>query len=232
MNDTLDPVASSDSLTLLFQLDNALNSKYSLALLHIKRGELQSGLDVINAIPNQFGLQGDELASHQEMVNYCNLVVDLINADKTILEVDSTQLNQLLAMEATQQGQASVYARNILLALNEIEYDEPILMPDLMKSSQAYEEHVELLKVEPPKQIEVYPNPSDDYVIISYKLEMEKPGYSIRITDLNGKTMKPIDIDNMEDQIVIDTQNWKPGIYISTLELNGNPVESIKFTIL
>lgn len=232
LNDTLNPVASSDSLLLLFQQDNTLNSKYSLAMLHIERGELQSSMDVVNALSNQYNLQGGDLTNHQEMVNYCNMVVDLANEDKSILEVDSLQLNQLLAMEATQQGQASVYARNILLALNEIEYDEPIILPDPLKSAQAYEDYQELLNVKPPKQIEVYPNPSDGYVIISYKLEMDKPGYSIRITDLNGKTIKTIDINNQIDQVIIDTQNWKPGVYIGTLELNGNPTESVKFTIL
>ncbi len=232
MNDTINPVASSDSLVLLFQQDNSLNSKYSLVMLHLERGELQTGLNVLNGIPNQYNLPEVELANHLEMVNYSNLIVDLMNEDKTILEVDSLQMNQLLAMEAAEQGQASVYARNILLALNEIEYEEPILLPDLLKSSQANEEYLELLNVEPPNQIEVYPNPSDDYVIISYKLEMEKPGYVIRITDLNGKTIKTVSINNRQDQIVIDTQNWKPGIYISTLEKRGNPVESVKFTIL
>lgn len=232
MNDTINPSASSDSLVLLFQQDNAVNSKYSLVMLHLERGELQMGLNVLNAIPNQFSLQGDDLASHQEMVNYSNLIVDLKNEDVTIMEVDSLQINQLLTMEAAEQGQASVYARNILLALNEIEYEEPILLPDLLKSTQANEDYQELLNVEPPKQIEVYPNPSDDYVIISYELELEKPGYSIKIADLNGKTRKMVSLNNKQDQIVIDTQNWTPGVYIITLEVDGTPLESIKFTIL
>ncbi|MEZ5196323.1 MAG: T9SS type A sorting domain-containing protein [Bacteroidales bacterium] len=232
INDTLNPVASSDSLVMLFQQDNTLSSKYSLVMLHLERNELQTALDVLNSIANQFNLQGDDLTKHQEVMNYCNLIVDLMNEDKTILEVDSIQLNQLLTMEAMQEGLATVYARNILLALNEIEFDEPILLPDLLKSSQVFEEYLELLNVKPPKQIEVYPNPSDDYVILSYNLEIDKPGYSIRITDLNGKTVKMIGIYNNKDQIVVDTQNWKPGIYISALELNGIPVESVKFTIL
>jgi hypothetical protein len=101
-----------------------------------------------------------------------------------------------------------------------------------MKSAQAFEEYQELLNTEPPKQLEIYPNPSDDYVIISYKLEMEKPGYAIRISDLNGNTIKSYNVNNQQDQLVVDTQYWKPGVYIATLEINGNPAESIKFTIL
>lgn len=232
MTDTLTPAASSDSLLLLFQQDNTLSSKYSLTMLHLERAELQTGLDVMNGMPNQFGLQGDDLVNHQEMVSYCNLKVDLMNEDKTMMEADSIQLDQLLGLGATENGLASVYARNILLALEKIEYDEPILFPDQLKSAQAFEEYQELLNTQPPKQLEIYPNPSDNYVIISYKLELEKSGYAIRISDLKGNTMKISEIHNRQDQIVIATQNWKPGVYILTLEMNGNPVESVKFTIL
>jgi hypothetical protein len=195
LNDTLNPAAASDSLLMLFQQDNAISSKYSLAMLYLNRDEFQSGMDVLNVIPNQFGLQGDELTAHQDMAIYYSLLMDLINEGKTILEADSLQVSQLLAMEAAQHGMAAVYARNILLALNEIEYVEPIILPDLLKSSEAFEEYHELLNTEPPKQLEVYPNPSDDYIIFSYR-------------------------------------NWKSGIYIATLKIDGNSKESIKFTIV
>ena len=151
---------------------------------------------------------------------------------QTIQEVDSLQINQLLAMEELQMGMAAVYARNILLALDEIAYDEPILFPDQLKSSQAFEDYQELLNTEPPKQLEVYPNPSDDYIIISYRLEMDKKGSVIEFSNLNGINFKVVDISNKQDQLVVDTQNWKPGIYIATLKINGNSKESIKFTVV
>ena len=232
LNDTVNPASASDSLVLLFQQDNSISSKYSLAMLHLNRGEWQTGLDVLNAIPNQFSLQGDELSAHQDMLNYYNLHVSLINEDKSILEADSSQLSQLLAMEAMQQGMASVYARNILLALNEIEYEEPIILPDMLKSSQAFEEYHELLNTEPPKQLEIYPNPSDDYVIIQYRLEREIPGSVIEISYINGNKVKTIVISNQHDQVVIDTHDWKAGVYIATLKVNDNPAESVKFTIV
>jgi len=232
LSDTLNAVVAADSLILLFQQDNSLSSKYKLAMLHLKRGEPQTGMDVLNALPTQFDLLGNELAEHLAFVDIYSLLTDLSNEGKTIFETDSIQLNQLLQMESAHEGIAAVYARNILLALNHIEYEEPVVLPNMMKSSQAIAEYRKLINAEPPKQMELYPNPSDDYVIITYSLEVDEPGCTIGISDLNGMHIHTIDITNMQDQVVVDTQNWKPGVYIATLKKNGNPVESFKFTIL
>lgn len=129
-------------------------------------------------------------------------------------------------------GRASVYARNILLALNELEYDKPILLPNLMKSAKAFEEYHELMNIQDPKQIEIYPNPSDDYVIIQYSLEIESNSAIIEVANINGTIVKAMNIYGKQDQLVVNTQNWKPGIYIATLKMNGNIKENAKFTIV
>jgi len=231
-NDTENPSISSNQLVLLYQQDNSLNSKYNLVMLHFERGEIQAALNVLGNIPGQFSFDGDDLSNHQQMVSFCNIYSDLLNNGKSLTEADSSQIEQLIQLESVQQGIASVYARNVLLALGEIIYEEPILLPDNSKSAQAYNEYINLVNTQSPKQIEVYPNPTDDYIIISYKLEMEKPGYTIEISDINGYNLKTIDVAEKLNQLAIDIKDWKPGVYITTLFFNGNPVENVKFTIL
>lgn len=232
LNDTVNPDLSSDSLLLLYQDDNSLNSKYNLVMLHFERGETQTALNVLNNIPNQFSLVDEDLTNHQQMISFCNIYADLLNAGEALTGADSSQIEQLIQLEASQQGKASAYARNVLVALDEINYEEPILLPDYSKSAQAYDEFMELINTQAPKMLEVYPNPSDDYVVISYKLEMEKPGYAVEISDLNGFNQKTIDVAGKQNQYAIDIMDWKPGVYIVTLLLNGNPIESVKFTVL
>ena len=43
--------------------------------------------------------------------------------------------------------------RNILIALDEIEYLAPIQLPDLYKSKQEHEEYLEILNSKPPSTI-------------------------------------------------------------------------------
>jgi len=231
--DTIDPGASNDSLLLLFEDDSRLSSKYSLAFMRLIQGDGNLGQSVLNEIPQQFELSDIETAEHQQLASYYNILLDLVSDGKSILELNSSQIDGLMAMEASQQGMASVYARNILLALNEIDYEEPIILPDMLKSSEAVTDYEELLgkATEAPGFIKIQPNPAKDYIILKYDLEKEADAV-IDINGLSGKLMHTESLRNKNDEIVIDIRDWKPGIYITTLKIDGEMVEGVKFTIV
>jgi len=130
-----------------------------------------------------------------------------------------------------ESGSASNYARNVLLALDKIDYLAPIQIPDLYKSKQEHEEYFELLNTEPPPIFSVFPNPSNDYVIVEYLLDIERDGI-IEVKDVNGIVVKQVRIERVQDQVTISAQNWKPGMYIATLKIDGKQVESCKFTLV
>ncbi|MBM3436721.1 MAG: T9SS type A sorting domain-containing protein [Bacteroidetes bacterium] len=142
---------------------------------------------------------------------------------------DSSHIQTLLAISA-QDDMASVYARNILNSLGEMQYEEPVLMPDLLKSSKAMEEYNTLIGIQTIQRINVVPNPAKDYIIIEYELESIGTG-QIGIIDVTGKTIFSVQTPNSKDQVTIDTRVWKPGVYIATLKSEGKVIESIKFTI-
>ena len=75
-----------------------------------------------------------------------------------------------------------------------------ILFPDFLKSLEAIEEYENLLNTKPPQMLEVYPNPSKDYVILGYNLEKEVEG-SIEINDITGKTIYTVTTTGKQDQI-------------------------------
>jgi hypothetical protein len=230
--DSINPEIALDSLVLLYQNDNVLNSKYRLVMLHLERGDNQAASMALNNIPGQFSLVDNDLIDHEQFVSFFNLFTDLLNEGKSLTQANESQINQLLQLESIQQGKASVYARNVLAMQDEITYAEPIILPDMAKSAKANAEYLELLNTEAPKQIEISPNPSNDYVIISYELELKKPGYTIEILDFHSNRMKVIDLENQKDQFLINVHNWKPGIYFISLTFNGNPIESTKFTVI
>ena len=77
----------------------------------------------------------------------------------------------------------------------------------------------------------MYPNPSKDYVILAYKLETEASG-SINISDIKGSPVYSVTTTEKQDQLTIVTKNWKPGVYIATLLIDGKSLESVKFTLV
>ncbi len=233
LDDTVYTQASLDSLAMLLQSENSLNSRYSLAMLKGEQGEWNEGLAVLNNIPSQFDLTLAEVEEYSQFTTYYTLLLGMLQEGKSIFEADSTQIETLIGIEAQQSGMASVFARNILLTLNEMEYEEPIILPDLLKSAEATDRYNELLSKagDAPVFVKVQPNPAKDYVIIEYKLEREADAV-IEINSITGNLKYSVKFANRHDQFTVDTRIWKAGIYIATLKINGSLIESVKFTII
>ena len=56
--------------------------------------------------------------------------------------------------------------------------------------------------------------------------------YNKMLIMINGIKDRKIDINNSEDQIVVDTRDWRPGIYIISLIVNEKIIESVKFVVM
>jgi photosystem II stability/assembly factor-like uncharacterized protein len=223
--------SASDSILALYQGDNTLSSSYRLAWLYFERGEYQSGENVMNSIPAQFILDDAEQLAHNQMAVIYNTLSGLYINGNTIASLSEGQLAGLETLATGGNIPARAYARNILMAIGELEYEEPVLFSDPYKSSAAIEEYNNLVSTKPPKMLEVYPNPSTGFVIIEYNLEKEQDG-TIEISDMTGKTIQAIATTGKQDQVTIVTENWKPGTYIATLFLDGKITESCKFSII
>jgi hypothetical protein len=99
----------------------------------------------------------------------------------------------------------------------------------------AIEEYEKLISAKPPQMLEVYPNPSKDFVIIGYTTSEEAAipmEGIIEIQDVSGKVVQTITLKSQKDEVTVLTKDWKSGIYIASLMLNGKIKESIKFTLV
>ena len=232
LEDTLNPQASIDSLKVLLQQEPSLNAKYRLAMLSMEQGAWSEGLGVLNNIPAQFELTASESNEHLQFTSLYNLLSNIGQQGKTVFEADSTTIVSLMEIETGNSGMASAYARNILLALDQSDYEEPVLLPDILKAAIAQDEYNTLISKanEAPGYIRIKPNPAKDYIIVEYELEQETNA-SININDITGNLKIHLNFSNQQDQLTVNTQDWKPGIYIATLKINGKLVESVKFTI-
>jgi hypothetical protein len=227
LTDTLNHQASMDSLAELWTSEHSILAKYSLAFLRMFQGYFSAGLSIINDVPSQFDLTEVQQFEHQILVEYFILLSD-INGNLP----DSTAIQQLFEIEAQETGIASVYARNLLISLDEMSYEEPIILPDMLKSSKEIRYEQLMLTAQELKYLEIFPNPSKDHIIISWKLDNAPNNAKISITDNTGKCISEWAIEEFENQQVFDTRNFKPGVYIVTLYGNNKYMESTKFTIV
>ncbi len=102
---------------------------------------------------------------------------------------------------------------------------------NFIKASEAYEEYIELLEAKGPRFLRLFPNPAKDYIIIYYTLEIDRHGFIV-INDLLGNMITKFAIHDRENQRVINTRNWKQGLYVVSLISNEKLIESVKFTLV
>lgn len=230
ITDTIAPSISTDSLIDLLTNSDLSSSHYKLALLHFNKDDDTLGSNVLANIPVVFDLSTEETLEHQNMVNYYNLL-SAINQQGNLFNPDSTQQLQLQSIQNNDSTRAGVFARNLLLNIDVTDYNEPIILPDLYKTRLSIANYNILINSKAPTMIKIYPNPAQGYVIIEYGVEAISNS-KIIIRNLSGNIITNISMNNLVDQEVVNTKNWTPGIYIATLEVNGKPFDSVKFTVL
>jgi len=226
-----DPTVAYTELVNLYQEDNTVKSSYMLAWLYLEKGEYQLGSSVISNIPAQFNLTEEQQLVYEGMGDIYSMLSGLYQNGNTLEDLNETQLTQLQYLAASDVLSTRAYARNILVAIDELEYEEPVLHVDLSKSQQLMEDFEKLMSTKAPQMLSVYPNPSTNYIILEYNLEVEKEA-SLEIKDMNGKSIRTINTSQKQDQVTVTTEDWKPGLYIATLKINGKSIESVKFTVV
>jgi hypothetical protein len=185
----------------------------------------------MTTIPAIFTLTEDELTEYQNMQWLYTSLKGLFESGNSLNELSEAQIVQLNEIVADETGFASVYARNILVAIDESEYQEPVILPNSMKSTEVEEAYNETLNSQAPTMLEVYPNPSKDFVIIGYQFDKETEGM-IEVRDVSGRLMESVPVKGMTDQLTVTTRNWKAGVYVLTLVVNDKVNETTKFTLV
>ena len=223
--------AITDSLIALYQSDNTISSRYMQAWLYLNSGQYQQGQNVMASIPANFTLAEDELAEYQNIQWLYVMLKGLLESGNGLDDLSEAQIAQLHAIVADETDFASVYARNMLLAIDELEYQEPIILPNSMKSAEVEEAYHEVLNSQAPTFLEVYPNPSKDFIILGYQFDKETKGM-IEIRDISGKPVQSIPFNGIQDQVTVTTRGWIAGVYVISLVVNDKVIETVKFTLL
>lgn len=223
--DTIDPYTM-DSLEILLVNDSYLESKYRLAFLYYQKQEYGNMNTVLNNIPSSFELSATEQSIHQDYLVLFNVLGQLSGNELLINESHAAQLETLIERDGFFPG---AYARDILFAAGFINYEEPINIPEILKSSEAIEDDKHIFGK--PEVLNVFPNPANDYIIVDYNTEGHNGIVLLSIIDLNGKPVFAEVQNETRNQKVISTINWKSGVYLVTVSVNGSTIRSSKLTV-
>jgi hypothetical protein len=146
------------------------------------------------------------------------------------LLVNNNQAVQLETLIERDDYFPGAYARDILFTVGLIDYEEPIVIPEILKSSEVADNENFSLS-ETLEMLNVFPNPADNYIVVDYNAEGHTGIVLLSIIDLNGKPVFAEVQNTKRNQKVISTTDWKSGVYLVTVSVNGSTVKSRKLTI-
>jgi len=207
LTDTI-PVPT-DTLIALLAADGSVESLMRQAWLLLENGDTTSALNKWNTISNEIPLTEAELTELNQQQVFMQWLIN----DQPMDSLDTESLNNFLQYSSPVVTAAAL---GILVANNQLEYNEPYLEPDLTKSEEVRKPRV---KAENPglAYLKVYPNPAKDFVTIEYNTWNDKTQGVIEVIDESGRKVFSKNLGRQFDQIIIDTRNFKPGNYIIRL---------------
>ncbi len=214
---------------------NTLQSEYNLAFEHLMAGNFSMMDTVLINIETNYDLTEEQQLSYDDYLVFFDLLEDLRSQDKYIDEATQDQINILLSLAAYYNTYPGIYARNALIAIKEINYNEPYILPDPNKSAIADEFPGK--SPENKTYLKVYPNPANDYINVEYAIygvdkTDRKKVILLLINDAGGKLIMKKELKSVKDKLVIPTGNMNTGIYFCNLIYNGRSEKTAKFTII
>ena len=233
--DTINPSASQDSLISLLQNEKILSAKYQLAFEFLGLRDTTGVNNTLNIIPLVFSLNSQEVSVHQEYITYFGILNSLVKAGKPICKLTQDQKAIMQSLVQNAHDPVKSLARNILLANYQINYKEPILLPDETKSSRPQSRILKTGKISVASYMKLFPNPSKQYLIVEYDLKDKfQPGQltKISITTFDGKQIESRPVLKQQDQVLFNSSVLTAGSYICTIFIAGKQIESQKFIVV
>ena len=216
LNDTVENLPE-----LRYWLDKigTLSGSYQIVSSYLQENDFTSALALANSLPEIYELTEDEIAEHNNYIQILGLYSVLDQDDRTIFQLDSTEIQQLADIAENSTGIAGSYAKNILSFAYGYRYCDCPYVSDTagMKSSSAIISEGKN-NLESISNITVFPNPAKGWVSFNYTLPDNLNYGNITITDINGKVIKVFRIENKQGQIVWDTRETCPGVYFYKMD--------------
>ncbi len=232
-NDTLNP-ASTDSLLVLLEKEPNVEGQYLRAFEYLSLSNLNLLNLVLEQIPQRFTLNDVQLQQYEDYIAYFSFLVNQNNNNRNYFELNDDEVTQLQMLGSEALEPVKTYSRNILEANSKLFNNEIILIPDNTKSVPKTE-HIKSGKLSNERYINIFPNPSRQFIIVDYNAKgaiKEGERLIFTVSTIEGKSIESEIVTKPQDQFMIETASFKPGIYVCSMSIGNRNIGSTKFTII
>ena len=222
-------VSQADSIITFLEEENDLTSKYSLAIMFWNRSDTNEAFEILNSIPGQFYLTNNQLITHQQFLDFFDILKRMADSNWTDGDLDSGSVQTLLEIKNNGVSGIAAFARGTLVRGGFLDYIETITIPYLIFQGEFhYSKNNEDDSENHENHLKLFPNPAGEYVIVYYDITSNSQLITLRIIDNQGIVIRTFLFDSSKNQVVVDLENIPNGIYFFTLYIDGIQIESQK----
>ena len=209
--------------------------QYMLAEWHFGKGNFTQGMQLLGQIEQNYDLSDEALwNAHEDKLGFYNWLSQWDQEEHPgytgLPEVALQELENYLDATPRIAGKALS-----LLLLNEaIEYEEPILYPDVvLKSEPAHQQTMPLIpEMDEEFTFRLYPNPSREYITLDWCFDSPQMKGVIEIRNAAGVLLDAVQAGNQCDQQIYPLTQLRSGTYTATL-ISGNHIrKSLSFVVI
>ena len=215
-----DSVINYDELRNWFDNIRGVRGDEQIIATYMQEDNFTDALALANMMPGLYGYVGDELIEHGYYLDMLNLHISLALEGRTIFGLDSVEVGNLVFIADNSKGVAGVQATNILEFAYGYRYCNCIEVDTCSYKSSKNVNYGSFNKAFGP-EIDVKPNPADEWAVFSYTLPGSNTEGVIKITDISGKLIKIFNVEGKQGQKIWDTRKIKQGVYLYTFTANG-----------
>ncbi len=220
---------SEDSLMSLLSWHHNLFSKYELAIKYLYNGDTELMDDLLDALPDEFGMEDPEWAAHLDYVEYLELLDLLREEERLPIELTGEEVEGLLTLAANDRSYTAAWARTMLkLSDAGYLYQEPILIDQEYSPRKG---RIRSSKANVLQALKVYPNPAQTYVNVDISDFAIANNDFLKVADLKGNEVWLANLVQCQQGCVIEVKNWKPGIYVFSYWHNGKSMATTRVAI-
>ena len=222
-----------DSLRLWLENKESLQAAYKIVDSYLAEDDFTNALTYLNTIPDSFDLSGEQLEEYGYFHDLKTTFITAHQQGRNIMQLDSLEVLDLVAIADTSKGLAGVQAQSLLnFAYGYNYFDLPALPDPGSKSSRVQDQGFQDDNITgKPHFVTAYPNPAKSWVTFDYTLPPPAESATIVISDVTGKQIGIVKVNRSFGQTVWDTRGVSAGIYFYSLEVNGNVIDKRKLII-
>jgi len=223
---------NTDNLIQLLAGESDINSQYELAFIYISKNDQKSLTNVMSAIPQMIDPNDQaELDKFSEMNKLMPIIFNLENGIETIDSLNVDEQSFVYNLTGNNDNLPEMLAKALRIQTDtSFHYDEPIFVVDTLQTkSKTIKKTPKQLNTK--ETLNIFPNPSKDYVIVDYKNNTPVKEILLVITDMQGRLQKKMLLNVKFTQNLVDVHNFVNGMYNFTIFVDEKQKASNKIVI-